>query len=356
MEINFAEKEGTIMMKRVFGLLLSLTLLLTCAVGCGEKGTEQTPPAQEPEQSQEPEQEQEPAKLDYPERSINFIVPYGAGGGTDVMGRAVVGALDLGVSTYVTNIEGASAGTGSMEVYHSDPDGYTLLVHQAEALVTYVTTGTYSEALDTELTPVATVAWDPMAVSVAANGKFKSLEDIVNYAKENPGEIKWASVGTKSNNHLTSAMIWEAAGIDVTYVPYDSASKSKTAVLGGNADVLLGQVSEVKALVDSGEMLCVAVCSENRSTIENFEEVPTTVEMGYDAVMGNHRGFFAPPELPQEITAYLTEKIKEVYDTDEFKSSMADLGYECEFLDPDQIRSIIEETRPKIENAMGVLE
>lgn len=338
------------MMKRVFGLLLSLTLLATCAVGCGS-GQQSAQTDSAPEQEQETEQQ-----LDYPTRSINFIVPYGAGGGTDVMARAVVGALDLGVSTYVTNIEGASAGTGSMEVFHSDADGYTLLVHQSEALVTYVTTGTYSEALDTELTPVATVAWDPMAVSVAANGKFKSLEDIVSYAKEYPGEIKWASVGTKSNNHLTSAMIWEAAGIDVTYVPYDSASKSKTAVLGGNADVLLGQVSEVKALVDSGEMVCVAICSENRSTIENFTEVPTTVEMGYDAVMGNHRGFFAPPDLPQEITEYLTAKIKEVYDTDDFKGTMAELGYECEFLDPDQIRENIEETRPKIENAMSVLD
>lgn len=238
------------MMKRVFGLLLSLALLVTCATGCGSEQSTQTDSPSEQETEQQ---------LDYPTRSINFVVPYGAGGGTDVMARAVVGALDLGVSTYVTNIEGASAGTGSMEVFHSDADGYTLLVHQAEALVTYVTTGTYSEALDTELTPVATVAWDPMAVSVAANGKFKSLEDIVSYAKEHPGEIKWASVGTKSNNHLTSAMIWEAAGIDVTYVPYDSASKSKTAVLGGNADVLLGQVSEVKALVDSGEW-CVWLC------------------------------------------------------------------------------------------------
>ena len=340
------------MMKRAFTLLMSLALILSCAVGCGSKTSDTS------QQSPDTAPDKAPAAdtLDYPTRSVNFVVPYGAGGGTDVMARAVVGALDLGVSTYVTNIEGASAGTGSMEVFRSEPDGYTLLVHQAEALVTYVTTGTYSEALDTELTPIATVAWDPMAVSVASNSNFKSLDDIVNYAKENPGKLKWASVGTKSNNHLTSAMIWEAAGIDVTYVPYDSASKSKTAVLGGNADVLLGQVSEVKALVDSGEMTCVAVCSDTRSTIENFTEVPTTVEMGYDAIMGNHRGFFAPPALPQEIADYLTAKIKEVSDTDEFKSSMAELGYESQFLDPTQIRQVIDETRPKIENAMGVLD
>lgn len=341
-------------MKRVFGLLLALTMLLTCAVGCG--GTKETPAASPAEPDQSASAEQEPEPLDYPTRSINFVVPYGAGGGTDVMGRAVVGALDLGVSTYVTNIEGASAGTGSMEVYNSDPDGYTLLVHQAEALVTYVTTGTYSKPLDEELTPVATVAWDPMAVSVAANGKFKSLEDIVSYAKEHPGEIKWASVGTRSNNHLTSAMIWDAAGIEVSYVPYDSASKSKPAVLGGNADVLVGQVSEVKSLVEAGEMICVAVCSDKRSTIPAFADTPTTVELGYDVIMGNHRGFFGPPEMDEAVTNYLTEQIQAVYDTDEFKATMAELGYECEFLDPGQIRDVINETRPKIESAMSVLD
>lgn len=333
-------------MKKLSALILALAMIAVL-VACGQKET--------PSQGNDSANSTDNTTLDYPTRSINFIVPYGAGGGTDVMGRAVVGNLDLPVTTYVTNIEGASAGTGSMEAYHSDPDGYTLLVHQAEALVTYVAAGTYSAPLDEELEPVATVAWDPQAISVAANGKFKSLEDIVSYAKDHPGEIKWAAMGTNSSNHLTSALIWDAADIEVTYVPYDSASKSKTAVLGGNADVLVGQVSEVKALVDSGEMICVAVTSENRSTIVNFEEVPTAKELGYDVVMGNHRGFFAPPKTDPQIIDYLASKIKEVYDQADFAPKMADLGYECEFLDAAQIKDLIETTRPDVEAALHAL-
>lgn len=334
-------------MKRMLGLLMTLLMILSVAVGCGGQ---QTPENAGGGNSTVPEQKTE--TVDYPKSTINFIVPFSAGGGTDTMARAVTSVLDMGVSTVVTNIEGASAGTGSMEVYHSAPDGYTLLTHSPEGIVTNCKTGTYSAPLDRELRPVAAVAHDPMLVSVAANGKFSSLQDVVDYAREHPGELKWASTGTATNNFMTSALIWAKAGIEVTYVPFDGASKSKAAVLGGNADILLGQVSEAKSLVEGGELIPLCVCSEERSSVDSFTEVPTAKELGYDVVMADTRGFFAPPGTPDAVIAILSAKIEEVCNDADFQSKMTELGYECGFYNSEDMSKIIEETRPMIEEAM----
>lgn len=338
------------MKHRVWSLCISLALaasvLTSCNPAAPSNGTNGTNSAASSGSG---------SKLDYPKQSINFIVPYGAGGGTDVMARAVVGAMNLGVTTFVTNIEGASAGTGSMEVYNSAPDGYTILVHQAEAITTYCTTGTYSTAIDADIAPIATVVWDPMCVNVAASSDFQTYEDIISYSKANPGKLKWASTGTKSTNHLTTAMLWNEAGIEDIYVPYDSQSKSRTAVLGGNADVLICQVSEVKAMIDSGEMRCVAVCSSENSKVQGFEQVPTTVSMGYNVEFGLHRGFFAAPGTSQEIIDFLAENIKSVMEMQDFIDSMGALGYEPVYCGADEIVQIMAEKKAFVESGLELL-
>lgn len=325
---------------RVWSSVICVALVLSLLVACGS----------DTDTSQGGE-----STSDYPNRSINFIVPYGAGGGTDVMGRAVVGAMDLSVTTFVTNIEGASAGTGSMEVYHSEPDGYTILVHQGEAITVYCATGTYSTPIDEDIEPIATVVWDPMCVSVSASSDYQSLEDIIEYSKANPGELKWASTGNKSTNHLTTVMLWDEAGIEDIYVPYDSQTKARTAVLGGNADVLVCQVSEVKAMIDSGEMKCVAICGEENSKVAGFEEVPTTVSMGYDVSFGLHRGFFAAPGTSQEIIDFLAENIEGVMEDQGFIDSMAALGYEPVYRNAAEIRQDMADTKAFVESALDLL-
>ena len=316
--------------RRATAVILALMLVMVCFVGCGNGGGE----------------DGEDPYASYPDKTIEFIVPYAAGGGTDAMARAVAKNLSesLGVSCVVTNIEGASGAIGSMEAFNKAPDGYTILVHQYEAMIAYYLGGVYSEPLHEEMEMVATVVYDPNVVSVPKNSKFKTFDDVVAYAKENPGKLTWASTGSKSSNEQGSAEIWEAYGIEVNYVPYDSASKSRTAVLGGHADVLYSQVSEVKALVDSGDMAPIGVSSEERSL---FEDCPTFVEMGYDVVNGLHRGFFAPPETPAEIVEKLETAIAESCKDEAFISLMEnDLGYSVEFVGSDELEAMIAERLP----------
>ncbi len=282
----------------------------------------------------------------YPERTIEFIVPYGAGGGTDVMARAVANVLSEknGWTTVVTNIEGASASIGSMEAYHRAPDGYTVMVHSVEAMLAYYIGGVYEVDLAEECEMLATVVYDPNVVSVGANSQFQSFKDVVDYAAANPGQLNWASVGSKSSNEQGSAELWKATGISVNYVPYDSASKSRTAVLGGHADVLYGQLSEVKALVDSGEMKILGVSAEDRVL---YDDVPTFSELGYDVVNGLHRGFFMPPQTPADIIEVLENAIYEVCrDTDFVNNMENNLGYAVEFVGAGDLDTLVSSRRP----------
>lgn len=310
-------------------LLLIIALSLTGFAGCSNS------PAEEDETG-----------IAFPERTIEFIVPYGAGGGTDVMARAVANALteNEGWTTVVTNIEGASAAIGSMEGYNRDPDGYTIIVHSIEAMLAYYLGGVYEVDLASEYEMLATVVYDPNVVSVATNSKFQTWQDVVDYAKENPGELSWASVGSKSSNEQGSAELWKAAGIEVNYVPYDSASKSRPAVLGGHSDVLFGQLSEVKALVDSGEMKILGVSAEERLL---YDDVPTFSEQGYDVVNGLHRGFFLPPETPVEIVDILETAIYDVCQNTEFVNNMENnLGYAVVFVGAEDLETLVVERMP----------
>lgn len=292
----------------------------------------------------------------YPERTIEFIVPYAAGGGTDVMARAVANKITEleGWTTVVTNIEGASASIGSMEAYNRDPDGYTVLVHAIEAMLAYYLGGVYELDLTEECEMLATVVYDPNVVSVGANSKFQSWEDVVEHAKANPGDLAWASVGSKSSNEQGSAELWKAADISVNYIPYDSASKSRTAVLGGHADVLYGQLSEVKALVDSGEMKILAASAQERVL---YDDVPTFPELGYDVVNGLHRGFFMPPETPAEIIEVLESAIYEACQDEAFIDNMENnLGYAVQFVGAEDLVTFTNERRPIQEELWNIIQ
>lgn len=245
----------------------------------------------------------------------------------------------------MTNIEGGSSAIGTMEAYNRKPDGYTILCSMPEALMAYHLGGVLKVPAHEDLEMIATVVYDGNVISVAKDSKFKSIEDVIAYAKENPGKLNWASVGAKSSNEQASAEFWQAAGIEVNYVPYDSASKSRVAVMGGHADVLFGQISEIKAVVDSGDLIPLAVSTAERSKF--FPDAPTFKELGYDIENGLHRGFMAPKGTPKEIINKLEAALKDVSENPEFiKLLEENLGYQAQFVGADELEAYIEERWP----------
>lgn len=340
-------------MKRKLALLLALVLSLSLAACGGTKAgdtpSEPAPSSQEPAQT--PVESETP--LNYPEKTVEVIVPYAAGGGTDVMCRAVLAELDF--TTMVTNIEGASSSIGTMEALHRDGDGYSILCHLPESMSCYVMTGTFSEPADELMIPICTPVVDPMCMVIASNnGKFSNLDELKEYAAAHPGEVKWCATGTKSQNHMISALHWTAMDLDVTYVPYDSGAKSRAALLGGNADIFVTQISEVASYVNSGDMIPLCVYDTVRSSI--LPDVPTAEELGYEGLVSvSHRGFLAPPDTPQEIIDFWAEAIKAVCENEDFQQKMRDLGYDPVYTTAETLREYQANIKASFTKAMDLL-
>ena len=285
----------------------------------------------------------------FPEGSIEIIVPFAPGGGMDLLARATQPYLQaMGITTVVTNIEGGSSAIGSMEVFHSEPDGYRILCSGIETIMGYNMGGVLESKVE-EYTQLGCLVYDAHIMCVPSDSPFQTVADLVAYAKDHPGELNWGGTGAKGNNQMASAEFWEAAGITVNFVPYDSGSKTRASIMGGVAnsecDVIQVQLSEAKAIIDSGDCRPLAVFTKDRSS--QYPDIPTLNEMGYNIDNGLHRGFFAPPGTPEEIQKIIADAFKKVYDNPEFqKACIENIAFDPFYISPADCTNVINTRYP----------
>lgn len=316
-------------MKKVLALLLC-ALMIVGMTACGSKKEEQpaaTPAAPAETPAEAPAETPAEPEGWKPESTVNVIVGFAAGGGMDSLARAVASYIDLdGQTMYVTNVEGGGGNIGGMEAYHSDNDGYTLYYGSPQANACNYLSGGLSENLNDEMVYIACLAEDVNVLTVAANSPYQTFQDVVDAAKANPKSISIASVGSGNSMEASAADIWLSADIELNYVPYDSASKSRTAVLGGHSDLLWSQLAEAKSFVDSGELRILAVASEER--VSFYPDAPTFIELGIDTNSAISRSVMLPPGTDEAIARYYDEKLHEVFENPEFRATVQDkLGY-----------------------------
>lgn len=316
---------------RLCALVLALALLLSsCGTGAGTDMSQGTGGNPEPA-GQDTEEGWKPTA------SVNLIVGYAAGGSVDSTGRAIAQYIDLdGQTMYITNIEGGAGTIGAMEAYHADNDGLTLLLASYEPLSASYVDGTLPENLCKEMTWAASLLEDPYVISAAADSPYESLEDVIAAVKANPGSLSLAGTGTGAWK-VAELMLRRGTGAEFNRVPYDSASKARTAVLGGHEDLYFGTSADVKPYADSGEMRVLAIMSEERC--ELIPDAPTFKESGYEGlVFGVTRCVGLPPETDEEIARYYEGKLKEVFENEEFQSLMRDtLGFNTIFTGRDEL-------------------
>jgi tripartite-type tricarboxylate transporter receptor subunit TctC len=273
------------------------------------------------------------AAAEYPDKPVQLIVPYGAGGSTDLLARAIaqVAPKYFSQPLVVVNKPGGGAIPGRLDVKSAKPDGYTLLFGygSGEDLVVPHQRQLPYDALN-DFEPVARMSIHSIVLAVAADSPYKTLADLVKKAKEK-GSLT-AAVSTKGAAvDIAFLLFGKAAGVKVITVPGTGGADAVTRLVGGHADFGGGHPSEVLPHIKAGRLRPLAVALEKRDA--TLPDVPTFREQGYDVVTaGSVKGVAVPKNTPKEIIAALEGRFQKIAADPEFKKIMGDLGQPVDFM------------------------
>ncbi|MGY3588854.1 tripartite-type tricarboxylate transporter receptor subunit TctC [Bradyrhizobium sp. USDA 4341] len=266
---------------------------------------------------------------DYPTRPIKLVVPYAAGGPTDVLGRIVGEYLgrDFKQVVVVENKAGAQGAIGAEVVARSDPDGYTLFVTAASIFVLnplLYKKLPYDPARDFRLLSVITDA--PMIMEVHPSVPAKTIAEFVAYAKKNPGKLNFGSAGTGGTVHLAGEMFKQMAGVEMTHVPYKGAGPALTDLLSGNIQLMFDTLGTALPPVKSGMLRALAVTSTER--IPDLPDLPTIAESGYpDYAVSVWYGIAAPSKVPDDIVGKIKASLDRALNDEAFRASLVRIGF-----------------------------
>jgi len=264
---------------------------------------------------------------DYPSRPVKIIVPYAPGGSTDIIGRIVAQRLSesLGQSFLVDNRPGASGNLALEAVAKSPPDGYTLLVGNVSTNA--INENTFAQQLSIkpsrDLVGVAKLIEIPHLVVAAPNFPPSSIAELVAEAKRNPGKINYASAGLGSYPHLDMEKLKQAAGIEMTHVPYKGgAGQMIPSILAGETQVAFLNFASTLPHIRAGRMKALATAMPSR--LAELPEVPTLAELGYPGIGTNAwQGLFAPAATPKPVLDKLYGSIAAILSRPEMKENLA---------------------------------
>ncbi|TRW80954.1 tripartite tricarboxylate transporter substrate binding protein [Mycolicibacterium sp. 018/SC-01/001] len=270
----------------------------------------------------------------YPSGPVTMLVAFDPGGGSDVGARLMAKELEkeLGQPVVVENKPGAGGQIGYTALSKAAPDGSLFgLTTIPGLLVSALDPSRKADYTVDSFAPSALQVFDPVAIAVAPNSPYKTLDDLVAAAKAAPGKITATTTGIGTTEHFALTELNQAAGIDIRPVHFaDGAAASATAFLGGNVDLLLSNVGDVQPTLKSGGARLLTVMAKQRSPFA--PDVPTTVESGYDVVQGSSRGYAFPAGTPDAVVNRMSDAIGTVMKRKEFQDQMKDLGLQPQYL------------------------
>jgi len=267
---------------------------------------------------------------DYPDHAIKMIVPFAAGGGTDVLARIVAQNLNSkwGQPVVVENQPGASGGIGTRAVMKAPPDGYTLLMASTGALMAVSGSADADGPFDVNkvLSPVVVAAAPPYLLVVSPTLPVASTADLIRLARERPQGLTFGSAGVGAASHLSGLLFASATGIKLLHIPYKGTGPAVTDLLGGRIDMMFAPGPVVQQFVQSGQLKALGVTDTKRSRF--YPDIPPVSETvpGYESV--GWFGLLAPPNTPPGIVKALNEVIVSAMQTQEFRDHLAMLGAE----------------------------
>lgn len=284
----------------------------------------------------------------YPDRAVEIIVPFNPGGGADSSQRTFNKYAEpiVGQSLVVVNKPGAGGTKGWAEMVQMKPDGYTLAIvtppfNVIPALAKPKQTG---YTLD-QFTNICVYAVVPDVLLVREDSEFKTLDDLVKYAKANPGKIKAANTGTLGADFMTTLLIEKETGVQFTQIPFTGGSKALQGTLAGTTDAMVA--SALFAVAQKGKLRTLAIASAERDAI--VPDIPTFKELGYDVVSERFRALAGPPGLPAEIVNYWADVCEKVTKDPGFREGMQKIGQPPAFRGPAEANSSIDDMRARMQ-------
>lgn len=264
----------------------------------------------------------------YPVKAVRLIVPFPAGGGSDIVGRIMAQRLtgQLKQQVFVDNRAGAGGSIGTEAAVRSAPDGYTMVLASTSEIA--VNPALYTKlAYDTvrDLAAVAMVASTPIVVIVHPSMPLKTVKDLVSLARQRPGDINVASAGNGTFTHLSGELFRSIAGVTWTHVPYKGAPAALADLVSGQVQVMFSSLPAAVGLINSGRLRALAVSTANRA--ETLSQVPTVMESGvpgYEVVYWY--GLFVPAATSRETIARLHSEIAQALRTQDVIASLAKQG------------------------------
>ncbi|MGN0977045.1 MAG: Bug family tripartite tricarboxylate transporter substrate binding protein [Faecousia sp.] len=287
-------------MKKAFSMILVLVLVLGM-VGCSAGQGSQK----------------------YPSKNIEFVVPFAAGGSADQFARSFADllAVETGVTVTVNNKEGAGGVTGLTYAGEQDADGYTICLVTPSMPIAEV-----KGKIDfqNDWIPIACMEQDIYVISVLdSNKKFTDWEGLLAYAKANPNDVTTGGSGAGGLDEFVAAQFAEAAGIEITYVPYGGYGEYKTAFLGGEVDLYIDKLSSYTGMAQYSQILPMAVTNDAKVATAGLDNVPTLKDLGVDFTAGSWRGIVVKKGTPDAIVEQLRTLCETIYKSDEFQAVLA---------------------------------
>ena len=276
------------------------------------------------------------AQAAYPERPITFVVPWGAGGGTDTTARYFAAGLEkeLGQPVNVVNRTGGSGVVGHSAIATAPADGYTIGMITVE--ISMMHWQGLTELTPSSYTPLALVNADPAGFTVRIDSPFKSVKEALDYARANPGKLKASGTGQGGIWHLALAGLMNDAKIPLSaipWVPSNGAAPAMQDLVAGGVDIVTASLPEARPLIDAGKAMPLAVMDSKKSAL--FPSVPTMKEaVGSGWTVSAWRGIAGPKGMPADVQQRLVTAIKKIWDSKEFKDFATSKGYGMEWAPP----------------------
>jgi tripartite-type tricarboxylate transporter receptor subunit TctC len=289
------------------------------------------------------------ASQTYPDRLIKLVVPFPAGGPIDITARLLVQRLGpiLGQTVIIENRGGAGGALGTKAVVGAEPDGYTLLFGNASALVVGPAVYRFRD-YDTlkQFTPVAKVTEGYEVLVVAADSPVKNVQDLIAYAKANPGKLNFGSMGYGNLTHLAAELFKLRTGTDFVHVPYKGSPEAVAGIVTGQVHMLFGEVAGLLPLVREGKIRALGVASAGRNALA--PDLPTMIEGGLpDFVALTFTGVMAPAGTPASIVNKLNAAVNESLKPLDMVAALGKLGAEVRTGSPEEFGAFLAKERDK---------